>query len=179
MTKTCRGAIVLALACGCYNAGPYGYDRVYAPLRPERAYLERAQEAVYNDVRSDPADFQGQVVSWFGEVESVAPAEGGGQQVRMGFRAHQERHLCEEAERQTCRVTVAQASSGSFTAVIQLTDVDQHGRNRVAAGSLLRVYCSVTGEYDAEGGPLLRCEYYRHWPRGQWVHTGMRGQMRR
>jgi hypothetical protein len=37
----------------------------------------------------------------------------------------------------------------------------------------------VTGEYDAEGGPVLDCEHYRHWPRGQWAHTGMRDRMRR
>lgn len=179
MMRTYGAMVFLALAAGCYNAGPYGYDRGYVALRPERPYLERAQEAVYNEVRTDPEDFQGQLVSWFGEVEEIGAADGGGYQVRMGFRSHRERHLCAEQERQTCRLTVSQASSGSFTAVVQLRPEDEQGRNRVAPGSLLRVYCLVTSEYDAEGGPLLRCEYYRHWPRGQWVHTGMRGQMRR
>jgi len=171
--------LFLAVVCGCYNPGPYGYDHHYVPLDAEEELYEQAQEAVYNDVRTDPEDFQGQLVLWFGVVEEVGSMDGDAHLIRMGFRTHQERHLCEEQERQTCRVTVSQASSGSFTAAVRLRAEDRSGRNRVNPGSLMAVYCRITGEYDAEGGPLLRADFYRHWPRGQWVHTGMRGQMRR
>ncbi len=179
MGRTRALLIVLVVAGGCYDPGPYGYDRHYVPLRAERDLHERAQEAVYNEVRTDPEAYQGQLIGWFGVVEEMGTAEDGQDRIRLGFRTHQDRHLCAEAERSTCRVTVSQASSGTFTAVLRLRPEDRRGRNRVATGSLLRVFCQVTGDYDAEGGPLLRCESYRHWPRGQWVHTGMRSQMRR
>lgn len=48
------------------------------------------------------------------------------------------------------------------------------------ANSLLRVFGTVVpGEYDAEGGPVIRAAYYRHWPRGQYVTTNAAGAMRR
>jgi hypothetical protein len=178
MTLT-RGLFIITIALGgCYNAGPYGYDRHYVPLDEEEDLIEQSQEAVFNEVRTDPEDFRGATISWFGVVEQVEEAEGA-TVMRLSFRTHQERHLCEEEERNTCRVTVSQASSGTYSARIQLRTEDQQGRNRLAAGSLVRVYCTVTGEYDSEGGPLLGCDYYRHWPRGQWAHTGMRDEMRR
>lgn len=172
-------AVVLVAVGGCYNPGPYGFDHHYVPLRAERALHERAQEAVFNDVRTDPEQFQGQLIGWFGEVEQIGAGQDGEDLLRLSFRTHQERHLCADEERSSCRVTVSQASSGSFSAALRLRPEDRQGRNRVAPGSLLRVYCQVTGDYDAEGGPLLRCESYRHWPRGQWVHTGARNRMRR
>jgi hypothetical protein len=169
-----------ALLGGCYSGGQYSYDRSYRPLGAEEALYERAQEAVFHDVRTNPADFEGQLIGWFGVVEEIEPdAAAGPTTVRMSFRTHQERHLCSSEERETCRVTVSQASSGSFSARIPLRPEDATGQHRVQLGSLLRVYCAVTGEFDAEGGPLLECEWYRHWPRGQWVHTGMRSEMRR
>jgi hypothetical protein len=134
---------------------------------------------VYNEVRNDPEDFRDSLASWFGVVEAIQGRPDGLSDIRLGFRTHQERHLCADQERETCRVTVSQASSGPFTARVRLRPEDTSGRNRVAADSLLRVYCTVTGEYDDEGGPLLACDYYRHWPRGQWAHTGMREGMRR
>lgn len=172
-------AVLIVVLCGCNRGGQYGYADHYIPLREERAHLEQSQEAVFNEVRTDPMDFENQVFSWFGVVEQLQPGEAGASLVRLSHRNHQARHLCAEEERDTCRVTVSQASSGTFTAQLTLRPEDAAGQNRVAPGSLLRVYCRVTGQYDAEGGPLVRCDYYRHWPRGQWVHTGMRGQMRR
>jgi hypothetical protein len=176
-----RGLAITTVAAlgGCYNAGPYGYDHYYVPLDYEDDLVETAQEAVFNEVRTDPEDFGGTLISWFGVVEQVDAGEGGASIVRLSFRTHQERHLCFEEERNTCRVTVSQASAGTFTARVRLRPEDQQGQNSIGSGSLLRVYCHVTGEFDAEGGPLLDCEQYRHWPRGQWAHTGMRGQMRR
>ena len=168
----------LALA-GCYSAGPYGYHRHYVPLRSERALADRSVEAVYADVRGDPEAFSGTLLGWFGVVEELADGPEGATLARLSFRAHQRRHLCADRERDTCRVTVSQASSGTFTARVRLRPEDASGRNRVAPSSLLRVYCTVTAEYDAEGGPMLDCQDYRHWPRGQWAHTGMRETMRR
>ncbi len=172
-------ALLLIALGGCYDAGPHGFDHHYVPLDDEEAFIERGQEAVFNEVRTDPEDFNGVLISWFGVAEQVDEAEGGATLVRMSFRTHQERHLCYEQERDTCRVTVSQASSGTFSAQLQLSPSDAQGQNRIAPGSLLGVSCQVTGQYVAEGGPLLECEHYRHWPRGVWAHTGMRSEMRR
>lgn len=180
MRKLTLGVVAVAtFAAACYSAGPYGYERHYVPLGFERELNQRGVEAVYNDVRNDPDDFRDTLLAWFGVVEAVEPGEGGASLVRLSFRNHQDRHLCSELERETCRVTVSEASSGTFTARVHLRPEDSSGRLRVAPESLLRVYCHVTGEYDSEGGPLLECEQYRHWPRGQWVDTGARGSMRR
>lgn len=172
-------AVLFLLLSACYNAGPYGYDQHYVPLDEEEDLYEGATAAVFNEVRNDPLDFEGRTISWFGVVEEMSDGEGGQSLIRLSFRTHQPRHLCGTEERESCRVTVSQASSGTFSARLQLRPEDQEGRLRVVPEGLLRVYCSVSGEYDAEGGPLLDCQYYRHWPRGQWAHTGMRNTMRR
>lgn len=171
--------LVTVSLSACYDAGLYGYDHHYVPLEEEEAVFEQVQISVYNEVRTDPEAFSGGIISWFGVVDSIDEGQGGASLVQMNFRTHQERHLCYDETRASCRVTVSQASSGSFTATIRPRPEDVQGRNRIAPGSLLRIYCNVTGDYDPEGGPLLDCPQYRHWPRGQWAHTGMRGEMRR
>jgi len=175
-----KAVLMLVAVLGACNAGgQYGYADHYIPLREERELHAQAVEAVYNEIRNDPEDFADTLVGWFGVVEAVEAGEGGATLVRMSFRNHQDRHLCGDRERTTCRVTVSQASSGSFTARVTLRPEDASGRLRVAPESLMRVFCQVTGDYDSEGGPLLSCDNYRHWPRGQWVHTGMSDSMRR
>ncbi len=37
----------------------------------------------------------------------------------------------------------------------------------------------VQGEYDDQGGPVLQAQYYRHWPRGEYVTTANVGALRR
>jgi len=172
-------AVATIAISGCYTGGTYGYDRHYIPRGAERQLMPRVQSTVYAEVRTDPQDFSDRLVSWFGVVETLGESSGEVQPVVLSFRSHQERHLCADLERETCRVTVSQASSGNFTASIRPREEDLDGRNQIGVGSLLRVYCNVTGEYDADGGPMLDCEHYRHWPRGQWAHTGMRDQLRR
>jgi hypothetical protein len=77
-------------------------------------------------------------------------------------------------------VTVSERDGGPFTALVQLSPEDQTGENRVQTGSLLRVYGTlVPGEYDAQGGPVLRAQHYRHWPRGQYVTTAAAANWRR
>jgi hypothetical protein len=76
---------------------------------------------------------------------------------------------------------VSEADGGAFTAILSHVPADeQHGENRIQVGSLVHVYGRlVPGEYDANGGPVLRAEFYRHWPRGQYVTTAARGAWRR
>lgn len=172
---------VPALAGGCYDAGPYGYDRVYVPLSAEDDLLRRAQQPNYFEVRSDPATHEGHVIAWFGVVEGLDPQTPGDgvTVVKLSQRIHQDRHLCSDLERESCRVTVSERSEGSFSARIHVRPEDRGGRNRLQLGSLVRIYGTVTGDYDPDGGPILEARVYRHWPRGQYVTTGARREMRR
>ncbi len=174
-------AALASLALGCGGAGRYGYSREYVYLPDERAFGERADEtAVYDEVRRMPDRFGDRVVSWWGHVTDVEVASNGTARVTMQLRTHQPRHLCEDETDGSCRVTINDRDGGSFTAVVQLSPEDQAGENRVQPLSVLRVYGTVLQtEHNREGGPVLRAQYYRHWPRGQYVTTASSGGMRR
>lgn len=175
-------AVLLGLvSAGCSGAGPYGHARSYSPLDEEESWAARSQnEAVYDEVRRMPEQFQGQTLSFFGVVTGVAPADGGRSRVSLQVRTHQDRHLCEDETERSCRVTVSGRDGGPFTAVLTLRPEDQQGENRVQVFSLLRVFGTLApGEYDDQGGFVLRGAYYRHWPRGEYVTTDAAGAMRR
>jgi hypothetical protein len=168
------------LAGGCAASGRYGYARTYVALDDEATWAARSQEPVYDDVRRAPEPFRGQVLSFFGVVRSVGHAEGGVTRLALQVRTHQERHLCEEDSESTCRVTVSARDGGAFTAVVTLRPEDMDGENRLQTNSLVRVFGTVTpGEYDPDGGPVVQVQYYRHWPRGQYVTTASAELMRR
>lgn len=168
----------VALSSACGGGGRYGYARTYSTWGEEASFARRAQEPVYDEVRRMPHQHFNQLIAWFGVVTAVEP--GAVARVAMQVRTHQERHLCEEAEEETCRVTVSEQNGGPFTALLRLSPEDAVGENRVQTGSLVRVFGTlVQGEYDSEGGPVLRAEHYRHWPRGQFVTTEMRNRWRR
>ncbi|MDI7269329.1 MAG: hypothetical protein QME96_15170 [Myxococcota bacterium] len=167
---------VLAAACG---AGRYGYARYYEPLDDEAPFAG-APEPTYLDVQRDPAGFSGRLIGWFGVVREAIPQDDGTVLVRMSQRVHQHRHLCSGRSDGTCRVTVSERPGGSFAVRVRLRPgPDSEGVNRLQWESLLKIYGRVTGEYDADGGPILEVEYYRHWPRGQWVDTTAQVTMRR
>jgi len=91
----------------------------------------------------------------------------------------QPRNLCADERSSSCRVTVSERSGGEFSALISLRPGDQSGPNRLWTGSLVRVYGTPTGDLDEDGGPVMRVDYYRHWPRSQYVTTASSGRMRR
>jgi hypothetical protein len=175
------GLVFLAmLAAGCASAGRYGYARTYVALDDEAAWATRAEEPVYDDIRRAPEPYRGRVVSFFGIVRSVGQTGGAQARLALQVRTHQERHLCEEDSESTCRVTVSARDGGAFTAVVTLRPDDLDGENRLQTNSLVRVFGTVTpGEYDPEGGPVVQVQYYRHWPRGQYVTTASAELMRR
>lgn len=180
MTRGLFAIWLFSLMLGCSGAGRYGYSRQYVPLSEEEPFARRTNETVYDEVRRMPDHFRGQTVSWFGVVSDVQSARNGVYRVVMQVRTHQDRHLCEDETDGSCRVTINERDVGPFTALVRLSPEDAHGENRVQATSLLRVYGEVViGEYDANGGPILRATYYRHWPAGQYVTTGARGGWRR
>lgn len=171
-------AIVGSIA-GCGGAGPYGFSRNYEPLGEERAYMDRATELSYEEVRRTRAEEQ-QMVSWFGVVlEPPAMQEDGRARVLLSLRAHQDRHLCADSGSDTCRVTVSEREIGRFVALLPMREEDRGGPRRLWTGSLVRVYGTATGEEDAESGPVLGAEWYRHWPPHYYVTTAAAGRMRR
>lgn len=179
------GALVLCtavLASSCGGGGRYGYARTYTYFGDEARFARQANnEAVYDEVRRLPDRFNTTMLSWFGVVTELTPGAGGTMRVALNLRTHQERHLCEDETDGSCRVTVSEADGGPFSAALTAVSAeDSHGENRIQVGSLIHVYGRlVAGEYDARGGPVVRAEFYRHWPRGQYVTTASRGSWRR
>ena len=166
----------IAEACG---AGPYGFAREYVPLADEEAYLEDVAEVTYHDVRAEPGDYRDAFLGWFGVVTGLEDGVDGRHVVAASFRVHQPRHLCNDATEASCRVTVSERDSGPFSAVLRLRAEDLSGQDRLWLGSLIKVYGHPTGEVASDGGPVLRGDWYRHWPRGAYVSTGAAESMRR
>lgn len=166
---------------GCNSGGRYGYAREYVFLPEEQPFAQRADEtAVYDEVRRLPDRFADHVLTWWGIVSNVEPGTDGTTRVTMQLRTHQIRHLCEDETDGSCRVTINDRDGGSFTATLRLNAEDQNGENRLNPLSLVHVYgVVVQGEYNSDGGPVIRGQYYRHWPRGQFVTTASSGGMRR
>lgn len=171
---------LLAIGFAACAGNPYGYAPEYAPLGDEEGFIDQAQEASYEDVRRNPAEFDGTLIGWFAVVQKVEPGDAAGQyRVSMDLRFHQERHLCTDQFDSSCRVTISERSGGPFTALMVLRTEDQAGKYRIGAESLVKLYGKATHDYDPQGGPILRVEYYRHWPVGNYVSTGHRGAMKR
>lgn len=174
-------AAVASAFLQCNSGGRYGYSREYIYLPEEQPFAQRADDtAVYDEVRRLPDRFNDHVLTWWGVVSAVEPGTDGSTRVTMQLRTHQARHLCEDETDGSCRVTINDRDGGSFTAVLRLNAEDLNGENRLQPLALVHVYGTVVqGEYNPEGGPVLRGLYYRHWPRGQFVTTASSGGMRR
>lgn len=171
--------VALALAAIACGGGNYGHTRTYEPLLSERPYMDRAQELGYEQVKRTPYDYKATLVAWFGVVERMDRLPDGRNQLRLGYRVHQARHLCKDEYQDSCRVTVSESSVGDFVARVRLTEAELNGDERVWVGSLLKVYGTPTGDYDERGDPVLEVSYHRHWPRGRFVTTAQRGAMKR
>ena len=171
-------ALVLTstVACGGNN---YGYAPEYAPLDDEEAYFEKGKAHSYEEVRRNPSAYAGETLAWFGVVNDVQQKGNGQVQVAMTLHFHQDRHLCADQFDSSCRVTISEKEGGPFSALLTLRPEDREGKDRVYAGSLLKIYGPPLPEYDDEGGPIVNTKYYRHWPRGTYVTTGRAGNMRR
>ena len=169
----------LALLLAACGGADYGFSRSYHPLGREDELLRTATVPGYEEVHTNPGAFHSQTIAWFGVVTSVEPGANGQSLVHMTFRTHRDRHLCADETDGSCRVTVSDRPVGPFSATLAILPDDASGQNRLATGSLLRVFGSPTGDIDGEGGPVLAVSYYRHWPRGTWVTTADAGRMRR
>ena len=170
--------VVLAIA-GCGGGGQYGFAHAYEPLGEEQPYMQRAEELSFEEVRRTRVEEQ-HLVEWFGVVvEPPQVQEDGTARVLLSLRAHQDRHLCGSSSSDSCRVTVSEREIGRFTAVLPIRAEDRAGQRRMWTGSLVKIYGTATGEESEDSGPVMRVEWYRHWPPHYYVTTASAGSMRR
>lgn len=171
-------ALSLALLSGCSSAGPYGYSRTYTPLDAEEDAAEGARE--YDPVMAerDKAEWKNSKVSVFGVVTKRSEGPAGTAYVTLSVRNLEQRNLCEQLDEATCRVTVGQNEFAVVHALLKLTPADDLGDKSLSRGSLVRVLGKLTDEVDpADGAPVLKADYYRHWPRNYFVTTASRPDM--
>jgi hypothetical protein len=119
-------------------------------------------------------------VALFGVVTSRAPGPGGAAYLTLSVRKLEPRNLCSNAnDEDTCRVTVSDRDFGVVHALVQLRGTDDMGEKSVGVGSLVRV-AGVFGEDvdPADGAPVLRATFYRHWPRYYFVTRSKSDLMR-
>lgn len=172
--------LVLVLVIGCSSAGPYGHSRTYTPLDAETEALKNATE--YDPVMAtrSPEKWKGKNLSLFGVVVRRDSGDAGSAYLRLSVRTLEPRNLCEFEAEDSCRVTVSDREHAVVHAQVKLSAEDDLGRYSVGVGSLVRVVGQLTDDYDTEDGtPVLRTSYYRHWPRGDYVTTAARDNMRR
>ncbi len=173
-------ALVACAASGCRSAGPYGYAPNYVATTDEQSATKDAREY-------DPVMYQREAEAWrkskthlFGVVTSRSPGPGGAAYLTLSVRRLEPRNLCTNANDQdTCRVTVSDRDFGVVHALAVLRPEDETGERSVAAGSLIRVAGQFGEDVDpADGAPILRGTFYRHWPRHYFVTKANADTMR-
>jgi hypothetical protein len=175
-----KWCLLLVAIAGC-GGGQYGYARTYQAQGDEGSYLSREVELSYEEVRRFPDRHQEELIGWFGIVRDVEDLDRqtGEARLVLDLRPHQERHLCSDETSGSCRVTVSNRTIGPFVATVRLRAEDlAEGPARLNRGSLVKIYGHVTESGTEESGPIIRTEYYRHWPHGQYVTTADAGRMR-
>ncbi|MFH1437741.1 MAG: hypothetical protein ABIJ56_18685 [Pseudomonadota bacterium] len=172
-------AAAAALCLSCGGGGKFNYAKKYYPLKAEKRYYEEIEELNYEEVKSDPLKYRGARLGWFGIVKDYGDNKDGTITALLEYRTYRDRHLCDDRQIQnTCRVTVSHKAIGTFTATFKPRKEDSEGKFQINYKSLLRIYGTPTGDYDDEGGPIVSCEYYRHWPAGTYVTTAAANVLR-
>lgn len=169
--------VVLAVSA-CHSAGPYGYSRTYSALDVEESAAEGARDYDPVMIERDKSEWKKGKVSVFGIVNKRAEGPSGTAYVTLSVRSLEARNLCEELDEDTCRVTVGEREFAVVHAQLKLAPADDIGERSLNRGSLVRVVGKLTDEVDPEDGtPVLKAEYYRHWPRNFFVTTASRPDM--
>jgi hypothetical protein len=170
----------LASLPGCRSAGPYGYAANYTPTSDERAAVAQTRE--YDPVMygREPEKWRSGKSTLFGVVTSRAPGPGGAAYLTLSVRRLEPRNLCSNAsDEDTCRVTVSDRDFGVVHALVRLRESDDVGERSASVGSLVRVVGTFGEDVDsADGAPVLRASYYRHWPRYFFVTRAKSDLMR-
>jgi hypothetical protein len=183
MLSPARAAILVlfvGLVGACGGGGKYGYAVNYAPVSGEEDAVKGAREY-------DPVMYGRETEEWrktrttlFGVVTSRAPGPSGSVNLTLSVRRLATRNLCSNAnDEDTCRVTVTDRDFGVVHALAALRPEDDAGELSVAAGSLVRVAGQFGEDVDpADGAPVMRATFYRHWPRHHFVTNAAADLMR-
>jgi hypothetical protein len=171
--------IVSALPPACGGGGRYNFDIKYHPLKAEKSFYAKCEDINYEEIKKDPLKYRGANLAWFGVVRNLETGKDGSMTLTLEYRSYRERHLCDDSlVKSSCRVTVSDKTQGTFTTTIKPHSEDKEGKHRINYKSLLRIYGTPTGEYNDDGGPILTCDFYRHWPPGTYVTTAASKLMR-
>ncbi|MBL8609242.1 MAG: hypothetical protein JNL38_18075 [Myxococcales bacterium] len=173
-------ALLSLVAAGCRSGGPYGHTARYEALSDEERAVSGARE--YDPVMygREPEKWKAGRAVFFGIVTSRAPGPAGAAYLTLSVRRLEPRNLCANGnDEDTCRVTVSDKDFGVAHARVMLTGEDDNGDKSVGTGSLVR----VVGRFDqspdpGDGAPVLRAEYFRHWPRHFYVTRASNDHMR-
>jgi hypothetical protein len=163
-------ALALGLA-GCRSAGPWGYAPQYTATSEEQAATTGSRE--YDPViyPREPDSWRKSKTALFGIVTGRAPGPGGAAYLTLRVRKLETRNLCTNAnDEDTCRVTVNGRDFGIVHVLAALRPDDDMGEHSVGVGSLVRVAGTFGEDVDpADGAPVMRAGFYRHWPRYFYV----------
>lgn len=174
-----RHVLFACALAGCSSPGQYGYSRAYSPLDAEEKAVSGARE--YDPVMAKrvPDEWKKSKVMLFGVVTARKDVAGAGTDLTVGMRALAERNLCDDADESSCRVTVSNREHATVHVLARLASGDDIGKFSVQIGSLVRVVGHLSNDAAEDGNPVVRAEYYRHWPRGEYVTTADSEHMRR
>jgi hypothetical protein len=172
--------LAAALLAGCHGAGPYGYAPKYTRTSDEEVQGAGARE--YDPVMyaRDPEIWRKSKSALFGVVTGRAPGPGGAAYLTLSVRKLETRNLCSNAnDGSSCRVTVSDRDFGIVHVLAALRPDDDLGERSVGVGSLLRTVGTFGQDIDpADGAPVMRASFYRHWPRYFFVTRASADLMR-
>lgn len=160
-----------AMLLACHGPGRYGHAVHYAPTSAEEKAAQGAKNYDPVMVQRQPEQWAKTPVSLFGVVTARSAGPRGGAYLTLSVRRLEPRNLCAQQEDEdSCRVTVSDTEFGVVHAVVPLTDEDDTGARSVRPVSLLRLIGTVGNGVDkADGAPILRATFYRHWSPGAYV----------
>jgi hypothetical protein len=172
--------LIGALLVACHGAGPYGHSPRYVELDNETAATAGAREYDPVMVQRQPDAWRSGTTSLFGVVLSRTPGPSGQAMLKLGVRRLELRNLCENADDDdSCRVTVSDKDFGIVWALVSLHGEDNVGPHAVGMRSLVRVVGTIGQDVSpADGSPVLRAAWYRHWPAMFYVTRASARDMR-
>jgi hypothetical protein len=169
-----------ALLVACHGAGPYGHSPKYVDLDDETAAAAGAREYDPVMVQRQPEVWRSGKTSLFGVVLSRTAGPSGQALLKVGVRRIELRNLCENAnDDDSCRVTVSDKDFGVVWALVSLHGEDDVRPHAVGMRSLVRVIGTIGQDVSpADGSPVLRAAWYRHWPAMFYVTRASARDMR-
>jgi hypothetical protein len=169
-----------ALLVACHGAGPYGHSPKYAELDDETVATAGAREYDPVMVQRQPDEWRKGKTMLFGVVLNRAAGPNGQAMLKLGVRRLELRNLCDNAnDDDSCRVTVSDKDFGIVWALVSLHGEDDVGPHAVGMRSLLRVVGTIGQDVSpADGSPVLRAAWYRHWPAMYYVTGASARDMR-